>query len=160
MPRFTVIQVGADRLDSTLPLVRMAAPLTSARQWRRYVESLSAGGGGLLAAFARDTRPHGIAAYRIEDDLAHGRTLRVEPMVTFEINRSAPARTALCAALERLARAQGCACLTIATGSRGFADLHGMKAEAWAPLGFELGSVSLIKRLVPLDRLTAAENLG
>ena len=160
MPRFTVIQVGADRLDSTLPLVRMAAPLTSARQWRCYVDALSTSGGGLLAAFARDERPHGIAAYRIEDDLAQGRTLRVEPMVTFEINRSGPARAALCEALERIARAQGCVCLKIATGSRGFADPQGTKAEAWAPLGFELGSVSLVKRLAPLDRLIASQNLG
>lgn len=154
MPRFTVIQVGADRLDSTLPLVRMAAPLTSAPQWSRYVAALSAGGGGLLAAFARDGRPHGIAAYRIEDDLARGRTLRVEPMVTFEINRSGPARAALCEALERLALSLDCACVMISTGSRGFADPRGTKAEAWAPLGFELGSVSLVKRLPP--RATAA----
>lgn len=155
MPRFTVIKVGADRLDSTLPLVRMAAPLTSAWEWQAYVESLSANGGGLLAAFARDGRPHGIAAYRIEDDLAHGRTLRVEPMVTFEINRSAPARAALCEGLERLALSLNCACLMISTGSRGFADPRGTKAKAWAPLGFELGPVSLVKRLPPRVKAAA-----
>lgn len=158
MPRFTVIQVGDDRLDSTLPLVRMAAPLVSAQQWRHYVAALSESGGALLAASARDERPHGIAAYRIEEDLSHGRTLRVEPMVTFEINRSAPARAALCEVLEQLARAQNCASLVIATRSRGFADPHSAKAEAWAPFGFELGSIVLVKRLAPLESAVPAQS--
>lgn len=147
MTRFTVIHLQEDQLDQTLPLVRMAAPLVTGERWRRFARALADHGGGILAALAGDGRPHGVAAYRTEESLIHGSVLRVEPMVTFEINRSAPARAALCQGLELLALARGCDTVTIAAGSRGYADLQGTKAQAWASLGLELASVALAKRV-------------
>lgn len=149
MSRFTVIHLQEERLDQTLPLVRMAAPLVTAERWRAFAAWLTGNGGGILAAFAGDERPHGIAAYRTEESPIHGRTLRVEPMVTFEINRSAPARAALCQALQLLALAKGCDCISIAAASRGYADPQCPKADSWAVLEFELDSVALVKRLEP-----------
>jgi hypothetical protein len=107
--------------------------------------------GGVLAALAGDGRPHGIAAFRIEQGLVHGRTLKVEPMVTFEINRSSPVRAALCETLELLAVARRCETLLIANPCRGYADPAGAKAAAWAELGFELATVNLARRLVPVQ---------
>jgi hypothetical protein len=144
---FTVIHLQENRLDETLPLVRMAAPLLSLERWQEFARWVTGNGGGILAAFVGEGRLHGIAAYRTEENLIQGRTLHVEPMVTFELDRSAPARTALCQALELLALARGCNILTIVTGSRGYANPNCLKAGAWAPLGFATASVALSKRV-------------
>lgn len=158
MSRFTVVHLREDRLDETLPLVRTAAPLVTAERWRRFARSLRDSDGGLLAAFDGDGRAHGVAAYRLEESLVHGRTLRVEPMVTFELSRSAPARAALCRALEFLALAKVCDSLIISAPSRGYADPQSPKAGAWASLDFDLASVALVKRLAP--RRPAAASPG
>ena len=155
MPQFTVSHLQDDRLEEILPLLRMAAPLATAGRWRDFVRWTASNDGGILAAVAGDGRPHGIAAYRIEESLIHGRTMRVDPMVTFEINRSAPVRAALCEALERLARARGCDGLAVAAASRGYADPQSPKAGAWASMAFKLDSVVLVKRLEP-PRSTSA----
>lgn len=156
MSRFTVMHLQESRFDETLPLVRMSAPLVTLERWRQFTRWLCDNGGGVLAAFAGDGRPHGIAAYRADESLIHGRTLQVEPMVTFEINRSAPARATLCEALELLAAAKGCDSLIIATGSRGYADPQCAKAVAWASLGLEIVSVALAKRLNPVRSTSPA----
>lgn len=156
MTGFTVVHLEEDRLDHTLPLVRMAAPLATAERWRQFARQRTENGGGILAAFAGDGRPHGIAAYLAEECLNEGRTLHVEPMVTFEINRSAPARAALCQALELLALAQRCDSLRIVTAGRGYADARSAKARAWASLGLDLGSIGFVKRLAPQPTMPAA----
>jgi hypothetical protein len=160
MGQFTVIHVQEDRLDQTLPLVRMAAPLMTPERWREIARSLPEKKGGILAAFAGDGTAHGVAAFVVEESLVHGLTLRVEPMVTFELSRSAPARVALCQALELLAAAKGCASLTITTASRGYADPQSPKTGAWASLGFDLASVDLVKRLPPRASRPAAVLAG
>ena len=150
MSQFTVIHLQRDRLDEALPLVRMAAPTATADQWRKFVGWLGRNDGGVLAAFAGDGRPHGIAAFRTEESLSLGRALHVEPMVTFELSRSAPARTALCQALELLAVARKCDNLVIVTGSRGYINAHCQKAAGWADLGLNITSVALTKPLEPM----------
>lgn len=147
MTRFSVIHLPLDRIEETLPLVRMAAPSLTAERWRRFARILERCSGGTLAALDGDGRSHGLAAYWVDESLVHGRVLRVEPMVTFEISGSAPVRTALCAALEQLAADKSCDSLVISTGSRGYADRGGEKLDGWARLGLELGAVSLVKRL-------------
>lgn len=147
MANFSVVHLHDDRLDEAFPLVRMAAPEATPAQWRRFVGWLRDNDGGVLAAFADDPRPHGIAAFRSEQSLSQSRTLLVDPMVTFELNPSAPARAALCEALELIALAKGCEKLVIATPSRGYTDPAGPKAAAWADLGLAVTKVLLAKRL-------------
>lgn len=159
MPQFRVIHLQEDRLDETLPLVRMVAPATTGDGWRRLVRWLSDHDGGVFAAFAGDGRPHGIAAFRVEETLDLGRVLHVEPMVTFELNRTAPVRAALCQALELLALARGCDGLVIATSSRGYASPHCQKARAWADLGLSMTSVILSKRIVPTGATSAIADI-
>lgn len=160
MPHFTIVNLQEDRYDVALPLVRMAAPLTTLQSWRAFVRTLFAGTGGIFAAIASDGRPHGIAAYCPDHALLHGRVLRVEPLVTFELHRSAPVRGALCGALETAARAKGCGTIMISTGHRGYADIQGPKAAAWAALGFEIASVHLIRRLDPESDLRPENQLA
>ncbi|MGZ8286187.1 MAG: hypothetical protein ACXW27_08750 [Allosphingosinicella sp.] len=156
MARFTVIHLQESRLDETLPLVRTAAPLVTAERWRQFARSLRDSGGGILAAFAGDGPAHGVAAYRLEESLVHGRTLRVEPMITFELSRSAPARAALCRALELLALDKECDSLIVSAASRGYADPKSPKTGAWATLDFDLASVALVKRLAPRQPAAAS----
>ena len=150
MTRFTVTHLPEDRFDVALPLVRMAAPLTTAQTWREFVRTLFAGTGGILAAFAGDGRPHGIAGYCPDVSLLHGKMLRVEPLVTFEISDSAPVRAALCEGLELLARAKGCSAIIISAASRGLVDLQNSKMRGWDSLGFGIASVDLVKRVEPI----------
>ena len=148
MSCFTVTHLPEARFHEALPLVRMAAPFTTAQSWREFVRTLFAGTGGILAAIAADGRPHGIAAYWRDQTLFHGTVLRVEPLVTFEVSRNAPARAALCEALEDLARAKACKAIIISTASRGYAE-EGRKMAGWRSLGFEMAAVDLVKWLVP-----------
>ncbi len=149
MPQFTVVHLQQDRLDEALPMVRMASPAATADQWRLFVSWLGRNDGGVLAAIAGDGRPHGIAAFRTEENFSLGRTLHVEPMVTFELSRSSPARTALCQSLELLAIARGCENLVIVTAGRGYANPHCQKAASWAALGLNISSVALAQSLKP-----------
>ena len=147
MTSFTVTHLDAAAMADAYPMVRAAAGEVSAEQWRRYAEWLRNAQGGVLGAFAPDARLHGIAAYCRDDELRHGRTLRVDTIVTFELSCSAPARRALCQALEVLARERHCDRLTLALPSRGFADATSAKAASWSRLGFEVDSVMLSKKL-------------
>jgi hypothetical protein len=147
MTQFTVVNLPEDKYDVALPLVRMSAPLTTLHHWREFVRTLFAGTGGILGAFAADDRPLGIAAYCPDHTLLHGRVLRVEPLVTFEVNRAAPVRSALCETLEALARDKACEAIILSTGSRGLVDANGPKSAGWTGLGFDLASVDLVKRV-------------
>ena len=103
MPRFTVDHLVTKQLDEAWPLVRMAGAHVEPSWWRTEAEEVVSRGGGVLAARAADGSIHGIATY--EPDACG---LAVERLLTFELNRNAPCRQALCAALEILARARDC----------------------------------------------------
>ena len=149
MGQFSLIHLEGDRLDEALPIVRMTAPMVTSARWRRYARYLAENDGGILAAFAGDGNPHGIAGYCVQKSLTEGRTLHVEPMVTCEISQSAPVRAALCEALETIASTKGCESLRIVAGSRGFVDAWSIKADNWASLDMELMSVALVKCIEP-----------
>ena len=147
MTSFSVAPLDSAAMADAFPMVRAAAPDVGADQWRRYADWLRNAQGGVLGAFAPNSRLHGVAAYCRDDELRHGRTLRVDLIVTFELNRSAPGRRALCDALAGLAREKHCDRLTLALPSRGFADAASAKAASWSELGFEMDSVTLSKSL-------------
>lgn len=154
MAQFTVAPLEKDQIDGAYPLVRMAAPEVAPDAWRGFAERLIDNGDGILCVFAGDSTLHGLAAYRLDEGLRYGRMLRVDTIVTFELDRAAPARTALCAALERVAQQLECESLTLAMPSRGYADPDSAKAEAWSALGVGLDSVIFAKK-VPRSAETA-----
>lgn len=149
MGRFSVIHLEGDRLDEALPIVRMTAPMVTSARWRRYARYLAENEGGVLAAFADDGRPHGVAGYCVQKSLTEGRTLHVDPMVACEISPSAPVRATLCRALEALAAARGCESLRIVARSRGYVDAWSTKADSWSVLDMDLVSVALVKCIEP-----------
>ena len=103
MPRFTIEHLGKEQLDEAWPLIHMSGAHVESNWWRTEAEELIKRGGGVLTARAADGSIHGIATYEAE----RGR-LAVERLLTFELNRSAPCRRSLCAALEVLAAALDC----------------------------------------------------
>ena len=103
MPRFTVEHLGSGQLDEAWPLVRMSGSHFEPDWWRTEAEEVIGRGGGVLVARVADGSIHGLATY--EPD-AGG--LAVERLLTFELNRTAPCRRALSAALDVLAVALGC----------------------------------------------------
>lgn len=155
MPRFIVSQLDHDQIDAAFPLVRMAAPDIEPATWTRFVESLAARGGAMLGVFAGDSTLHGLAIYRIDDSL-RGRCLAVDAIVTFELNRSAPARAALVDALQQLASQSGCATLALNLPARGYVDAGSEKAAAWLRDGFAFDAVVLSR---PVDADSPAASM-
>lgn len=103
MPRFTVEHLGNAQLDEAWPLVRMSGAHFEPEWWRTEAETIVGRSGGVLVARAADGSIHGVATYQPD---ANG--LAVERLLTFELNRTAPCRRALSAALEILAVALDC----------------------------------------------------
>jgi hypothetical protein len=136
-----------DQFGAVYPLVRIAAPRLSLDDWRHFARRLMSGQGGIITVSSGDGSPHGIAIYRVDYSLRHGRTLEVELIVTFELNRQAPARAALCEMLELIAYAKDCETLMLSTASKGYAASHSPKADLWAGLGLDVDSVVFTKPL-------------
>ena len=147
MPRFTVTYLGQDELQAAYPLVRVAAPDVTLEAWREHASRLIGEGGGVLAASTGGGALQGIALYRHEYMLRHGKTLSVEAIVSFELSRAAPARAALCEALEVLALANGCDSIVVTLPARGYADAASDKALGWNANGMKLDSVVFARRL-------------
>jgi hypothetical protein len=142
MQRFTVSQLESDLFAAAFPLVRMAVPGIEPSAWAAFVEGIGERDGAMLGVFAGDSTLHGVAIYRVEDSL-RGRRLAADAIVTFELNRAAPARAALIAGLEREAAQLGCAVLALSLPARGYVDAGSAKAEAWLREGFGFDSVML-----------------
>ena len=147
MVRFSIKHLQEDQFDAAFPLVRTAAPHLQAEDWRHFARRLISGEGGVLTVSAGDGPPYGVAVYRLDYSLRHGRTLEIELIVTFELEREAPARAALCEMLELIALAKDCRSLTITTASKGYAASQSPRAGAWASLGLNIDSVIFAKRL-------------
>ncbi|MDT9600885.1 hypothetical protein [Sphingosinicella rhizophila] len=147
--QFSVSELRKDQIPEAYALIRMAAPEVAFQRWREFADALIADGGGILGVFAGDWTLHGLATYEVDDVLRHGRTMKVDTVVTFELNRLAPARKALCEGLERRAAELGCAAMMLAMRSRGYADGRSDKAEGWTALGLDLDGVTFAKVVQP-----------
>ena len=146
MPIFPVVDIDEKLFDAAYPLVRTAAPGVSAEQWSAYARKARLRG-GLLGLIGAGNALFGLLTYRNEENLRHGRIFHIDNFVTFELNRAAPGRRALCEAAEALARKQGCAAIEIRLDRRGCADGGTAKAEGWLTLGHSLEAVVFTKSL-------------
>lgn len=156
MPPFNVTHLGRAELADAWPLIRAAAPELTNADWCGFASRLIDEKGGVLGVRAADGQLHGVATYRRDEALRGGRTLRVDTILTFELQRDAPVRQALLDALGLLAQAFECTSLAIAMPSRGYAD-GGKKGAAWRALGLDLDSVVFTHRL---EQFTAARPAG
>jgi hypothetical protein len=149
MSHLSVTPLAIDRADQAFPLVRMVSAATSLTRWRAFAALRLGGNGGILAVTAGDDMIHGVAAYRLDQDLRHGRVLRVDLFATVELNQKAPARQALFEALETRAAAVGCDAICLTLPSKGYADADAARLKGWASIGLEIDAVNLVKALPP-----------
>lgn len=154
MPPFIVTYLQESELALAFPLVRSVAPEAGLARWQAYARSLFEAEGGVLGVSTGGSL-QGIAIYRPEETLRHGRTLRVETIVSFELNQAAPARAAMCEALELLAASKGCPTLTVTMPSRGYVDPQSDKADRWATLGLAADSVVFSRKVEAAGAPTA-----
>lgn len=159
MPRFVASQVQSDQISAAFPLVRMAMPELDPGSWTRFVAGLAEHGGALLGVFAGDATLHGIAIYRIEESLK-GRRFVVDALVTFELIRAAPARSALMDALEREAVDCGCAALALSMPAKSWLGGTSTKAKAWLREGFALDTIILARPLVAKSDQATSSSSG
>ena len=146
MPIFSVVDMDENAFDAAYPLVRTAAPDVSAQQWRVYAGKVRMRG-GLLGLMGPQSTLFGLLTYRNEASLRHGRNFVVDNFLTFELNRAAPGRQALCDAAEALALTQGCSAIEYRLDSRGFTIDGSVKARGWLDLGHTLQAVVFTKIL-------------
>lgn len=109
-------------LDSThdlhlaFPVMQQLRPhLSSEADFISRIERMRAEGYRLLGAFDAGVLV-GLAGYRLQENLIYGAFLYVDDLVTAEAQRGGQWGSRLLQALERLARASGCARLVLDTG--------------------------------------------
>ena len=146
MPIFSVVDMDDKLLDAAYPLVRLVAPGVSVDEWLAYARNVRMRG-GLLGLVGAENALFGFLIYRSEESLRRGRIFHIDNFATFELNRAAPGRRALCEAAEALARQKGCAAIEIRLDSHGFADARTDKAHGWVNLGHNLEAVVFTKSL-------------
>jgi hypothetical protein len=108
MAQFTIEHLSEDVLLHAWPIVRMSHSLANPGWWVSEATALIERGGGILAARAPDGTIHGVATYEVAKKALLGRVLAVDTLITFELSRRAPARRALCDALDLLGHAFDC----------------------------------------------------
>ena len=146
MPIFSVVDMDEKLFDAAYSLVRTVAPGVSADQWSAYAHKVRMRG-GLLGLLGTENALFGLLTYRNEESLRHGRIFHVDNFMTFEFNRAAPGRRALCTAAEALARKQGCSAIEFSLDSCGYADGSTAKAQGWSKLGHRMAAVVFAKSL-------------
>ena len=108
MAHFAIEHLSEDQLLEGWPVVSISHSHASPDWWLSEAAALIERGGGILAARAPDGSIHGIATYEVARKALLGRVLAVDTLIAFELSRRAPARHALCEALELLASAFDC----------------------------------------------------
>ena len=146
MPIFSVVDMDENSFSAAYPLVRTAIPDVSVEQWLDYARKIRMRG-GLLGLMGPQSTLFGLLTYRAEESLRHGKIFVVDNFLTFELNRAAPGRQALCDAAEALARKQGCNAIELRLDSRGYAIDASAKARSWLNLGHRLEAVVFSKIL-------------
>jgi len=153
MAIFSVVDIDEKLFDAAFPLIRTVAPDVSAQQWSVYARKVRVRG-GLLGLMGPQATLFGLLTYRDEESLRHGRIFVVDNFLTFELNRAAPGRQALCEAAETLARKQECSAIELRLDSRGFAIDRSARARGWLDLGHSLEAVVFSKSLAAPLRQT------
>jgi uncharacterized membrane protein len=98
----------------------MSHSLAKADWWVSEGTALLERGGGIIAARAPDGILHGVATYEVAKKALLGRVLAVDTLITFELSRRAPARHALCQALDLLGHAFDCRSIVLPIPSKGY----------------------------------------
>lgn len=120
MPDLTVSEVAHEDLRLAWPLVRAAGPGMTLDEWLRYADLLAERGGGVIGVTGGGSALLGVATFETAETLHMGKVLKVDRLVSFELTRSAPVKTMLRGALDRIAPLLGCTAVLISANSRGY----------------------------------------
>lgn len=103
-------------LRSAFPIMQQLRPhLTSEADFLSRIESMTLNGYRLIGAYDSGVLV-ALAGYRLQENLVYGTFLYVDDLVTAAAQRGGQWGSRLLQALERLARASGCARLVLDTG--------------------------------------------
>ena len=122
MSLFAIEHLSEDRLAEAWPVVSRSHSHANTDWWVAEASALIGRGGGVLAACAPDGAIHGVATYEIVRKGPLGRVLAVGILTTFELSRRAPARHALCDALDLLGHAFDCRSVVLPLPSKGHVE--------------------------------------
>lgn len=120
MVQLAIENLSHEQLTEAWPVVRMSRSHANADWWTSEAAELMRRGGGVIAARAADGTIHGVATYEVSSKALLGRVIVVDTLITFELSRRAPARHALCEALELLASAFDCRSIILPLPSTGY----------------------------------------
>lgn len=146
MPRLLVSKLEPERMADAYPLIRHLAWVGNA-QWEMFARQLADKGGGVLAVEAEDGHIHGVATYLPVTSLRHGKALRVEAIAAFELGHASPVRNLLSAALDELARSEGCSAVMVSLDSKGMLSRHSSRRCSWESLGLTAEMVEFVRCL-------------
>jgi hypothetical protein len=136
----------ASQAERAYPLVSLLHPGLTPEEWRRFVRRATRfpkDRGGLMAI--RDCRGycHAVFSYRVGDELASGRSLRVSDVVMGRLP-GVTLRRALVACAERLAAELACATISIDLQESMIAP---QDCDALRRVGFDATGLILTRRL-------------
>lgn len=116
MPDLQLRHLNPGELPAAFPLVRQAMN-QDLQRWLSLARTLG-DGGGVLAVFAGEGLPLGVAAYRRSLCGRCGSCLRIELISAFELSCREPVRRELWRGLQELAAARGCGAVIYPCGKR------------------------------------------
>lgn len=114
--------LSRERIPEAFPVVAILDDRITAQQWSSYAGAVVAangqGGHGIMTL--QDPQSHiiGLSVYHVRPDLHRGHVLVIENFAVASLIGAQQAAGALLAAMEQLARDQGCACLAISLLNR------------------------------------------
>jgi hypothetical protein len=121
--KLNVSLLSATEVDYAFPLIRTAWPAAELEAWRQFAQGRvaagSASGSGILAVRNEQDCIVGVAAFRLSDDLLHGRVLFADPFCALDIVDQANVARALENGLEKIASRHGCTAVHIIVASSG-----------------------------------------
>lgn len=116
--QFDIVELDQDALLLAWPLVRTSSSYSQFERWQESAENLIDRGGKVLAVTALDGALHGVATYEAVEQAHFGRILQVDTFVTFELNGSAPVRSALMTQLRWASKVLDCSGMIISASRR------------------------------------------
>jgi hypothetical protein len=139
-------------VDRAFPLIRTACPSAELEGWRRFArQRVAAGfepGTGILLVGNEQDCIVGVAAFRLSDDLLHGRVLCADPFCAHDIVDQANIARALENGLEKIARRHGCTAVHTNVASSGQQGDDGWLSKVLYERGHHLEGLNMCK-LIP-----------
>ncbi|MBU6355712.1 MAG: hypothetical protein KJS79_03130 [Rhodospirillales bacterium] len=121
-PTYLIEPMIREHIDPCFVIARLAQPWLNLARWRRHARECIAANPGrrgmITIRRVRRRNPCGLACYRCEADLEHGRLMAVRPFAVLDPLDDRPLLTALAARLAAIAHDTGCGAIRIvATGA-------------------------------------------